>query len=35
MNIWLDISDSPHINTRSGALEDLARANEQASIFTA
>jgi len=28
MNIWLEISNSPHINMFSGMLEDLARAHE-------
>ncbi len=28
MNIWLEISNSPHINTFSGMLGDLARAHE-------
>src|SRR2546430_4810751 len=28
MNIWLEISNSPHINMFSGMLGDLARAHE-------
>jgi predicted glycosyltransferase len=28
MNIWLEISNSPHINLFSGMLEDLVRAHE-------
>jgi len=28
MNIWLEISNSPHINMFAGMLEDLARAHE-------